>query len=139
MPPLARWWRTALPLVALAVLTPGVAKAECGDYVIIRNAPAQSGRHHSPPADADYPAADHQTPAPAKPPCHGPNCSGNPGREAPPMVPAPVSGPHPKQPAQPVEPPAGITPEPGLDFDSSLLSVHPVSRAESIFHPPRHG
>src|SRR5581483_12182218 len=79
---LLRGWRAALPLVAVACFSPGRAAAECGDYVTILNGPAVSGHHAMPEGG----------PAPAKPPCHGPNCSGSPVREPAPLAPVVPAG-----------------------------------------------
>jgi len=120
----------ALLLVAAACATPGRATAECGDYVAILNARAHSGGL-TPPAPIE-------APAPLEAPCSGPNCSRRPDRHAPPLAPAPVSETFGKELAQVFGPfdPLDVVP---ASRAPALISPRPVSRASSIFHPPRAG
>jgi hypothetical protein len=131
-PPLIRGWRAALLLAAVALSTPGTASAGCGDYITYPNSRPDA---HSAPMS---PATDDATPAPAKTPCQGPNCSGAPVREFPPVPPAPVTNPT-KQQARHL----GVTDlpnlEPGSAFARDLTSPRPIRRATSVFHPPRLG
>lgn len=126
--PTFRGWRAALLLVAVACLSPGRAEAGCGDHVTILNAPANPD--HVRPGTPE-------TPAPA-PPCEGPNCSGNPSRDLPPLAPVTVAGPQVKEVVHNlalVGAPDGLRPP----FNRDLTSPRPISRASSVFHPPRRG
>lgn len=136
-PSLVHTWRAALPLVAVVLLSPGRATAECGDYVTIRNAPA--GSVHHVPSDAPNAVPVAETPTPAKRPCHGPNCSGSPVREAPPMAPVAPAGPRAKELVRLLDFIHGPDTDPGSGFDRDTTSPRPVSRADAIFHPPRRG
>src|SRR5262245_47042971 len=131
---LLRGWWAALLLAAAACLTPGRASAECGDYVTIRNGPADPA-HHATTRDAT-PQPDQ---APARPPCHGPNCSSAPARDPSPLPPVAPTGLQPKEltqhPAAAADPDAG----PGSALDRDPSSARPVRRASSVFHPPRAG
>ncbi|QJW97799.1 hypothetical protein [Frigoriglobus tundricola] len=123
-----RGWRAALLLAAAACATPGRATAECGDHVTIL----------TPRANPSAPAtpAPIEAPAPLKAPCSGPNCSRLPDRHAPPVAPAPVSEAFGKELAQLLglfDPLDGV---PAWRVPA-LSSSRPVSRAPSIFHPPR--
>ena len=126
--PLFRGWRAALLFVAVACLTPNRASAGCGDHATILN----GADHHAMPMNSD----SHDT---TKPPCHGPNCSGAPVRENPPM-PAPVSptGPQAKEVAQILQSVVGAV-QTGGSFDRDTTSSRPIRRASSIFDPPRLG
>jgi len=127
---LTRYGRAALLLVAAACASPGRADAGCGDYVTILNGPAGSAHHPMP--DADHPAA------PANAPCHGPNCSGAPARDNPPLAPVTPVGPQGKELAHSI----GLVNVAGAQrpaFDRDLTSPRPVRRASSVFHPPRVG
>lgn len=125
---LFRTWRVALLLVAGALLSPQRASAaECGSHVAVLNPTAESGSDHAtvPPNESGQPA---------KPPCHGPNCSGAPERHAPPAPPAPTFG-------QAKELVAGgpltsADPVP-FAFARGGTTARPIYRSLSIFHPPR--
>jgi hypothetical protein len=127
---LFRGWRAALLLVVIACATPGRAAAECGDYVTVLNDQATNVRHAMP--------APVGAPASPKAPCSGPNCSRLPDRHAPLPAPAPVSVPHGKELAHVL----GLLDPPDLAASSrtsAYISSRPISRATSIFHPPRAG
>jgi hypothetical protein len=127
---LFRGWRAALLLAAGVCLSPQRAAAECGDYVHILNAPAASTQHATPGTP--------ETPAPAAPPCQGPNCSGAPVRHAPPPGPVTPAGPQAKEVVQSLDPVAA-TDGPRSTFDRGFTSARPVHRPSSVFHPPRLG
>src|SRR5438270_582684 len=128
---LVRGWRAALLLAAAACATPGKASASCGDYVTILNGQSNSDHHATP-------AAPGETPTPAKPPCRGPNCSGSPTRDAPPVPPpAPVSTPA-KELTHNLGTLGGAD-GPRDPFARDASSPRPVRRASSVFHPPRLG
>jgi len=130
---LVRGWRAALLLVVVACASPQRAAAECGDYVTILNAPAGSTRHAMPsPADTG------ETRAPARPPCHGPNCQGAPDRHVPPPAPVAPAGPQGKELAQHLDVVDAVEAPPAT-FDRDTSSPRPVRRASSVFHPPRLG
>ena len=127
---LIRSWRAALLLVVAACATPDRASAECGDHVIILNAPASSN-HDAMPGAAEMPK-------PIKLPCHGPNCSGSPTHDFPPLAPvAPVSS-QLKELAQCLIS-VGDVDAPRPSFDRDMSSLRPTHRASSVFHPPRVG
>jgi hypothetical protein len=120
-----------LLLVVVACASPQRAAAECGDYVTILNAPPGSA-HHAMPASPD--SGD----APARAPCHGPNCQGAPVKHYPPLAPAAPVGPQAKEQAQYLES-VGDADAPPAPFDRDSSSPRPVKRASSVFHPPRLG
>lgn len=126
--------RAALLLVAVACFSPGRASAECGDYVTILNAPAN--HPHAAPQPEHHPATE--PPAPVKPPCHGPNCSGAPNRELPPLAPVATTAPAVKDLARllgPIDPDSHVRGR----FERDHSSPRPVRRPSDVFHPPRHG
>jgi hypothetical protein len=127
---LVRGWRAAALLVVVACASPQRAAAECGDYAIILNAPAESA-HPGPSAPGET-----HTPAPA--PCRGSNCEGAPDRHVPPLAPVTPAGPQANEPAFGLEPTGGADREP-RSFDRDHTSPRPVRRAASVFHPPRLG
>jgi hypothetical protein len=125
--PLFRGWRAALLLVAAVCLSPDRAAAACGDHVIILNAPGNSDRHAAPDA-SELPA----------PPCHGPNCSGTPERDVPPLAPVTSINLQVKEMVQSL----GLTgggDTPRCSFERDCTSTRPIQRPNSIFHPPRVG
>ena len=129
LPALVRGWRAALLLAAAACATPDRATASCGDYVTILNGQPSSGHHATP-------AAPGEAPAPARPPCRGPNCSESPTRDAPPPAPVSPVGPRVKELVRCADPgDAAAAPRSSLGRDDS--SPRPVRRATSVFHPPR--
>lgn len=136
-------WRVALLLVAVSCLTPGQTFAECGDYVVIRNAQtgtvphaSATSRHSS--TTSPEPGSDLlKIPIPAKTPCHGPNCSGAPAHEHPPLVPVTSLSNQLKKQAQSSIPVEGEA-RTNSSFDRDQSSPHPIRRASSVFHPPRH-
>src|SRR5579883_1141042 len=122
-------WRVALLLVVLACASPGRARAECGDYVVILNHASTQ------PSTSTQGATD--LPARPKTPCSGANCSRGPNRHGLPVAPGFSSGPQAKEMAQlpcSIEQ-ADSLPAHGCDF----ISPRPVYRPTSIFHPPRRG
>ena len=131
--PLLRNGRAALLLVVVALLSPGRAEARCGHPNAVFKANLIAVEKSEPPADQSVQASER--PAPAAPcPCHGPNCSGVPTRDAPPTV-APVT-------PQATEATLGAThthhpsdARPKFARDGS--SAHPIDHPASIFHPPR--
>jgi hypothetical protein len=123
---LLRGWRAALLLLAVACFSPARASAGCGDYVTIRD-------------DATAPAHRVTPQTPANPPCHGPNCSGSPTREAPPLVPVVPTGHQPKELTRNPDPADGPDAEPGCSFDRDSTSARPIRQASSVYHPPRAG
>src|SRR5262245_54783015 len=68
----------SLTLLAAALLSPGRANAECGDYVMV------GGKHAAPVPHA--PSTSSHEPAV---PCHGPNCSKRPNLPIVPPAPPP--------------------------------------------------
>lgn len=118
--------------VVVVCASPQRAQAGCGDYVTILSATAVAKTHAMPPVQV----AD-GVPAPARMPCHGPNCSGAPTRDFPASPASPVSQPV-KEQAQGLAHAIEADPFRGsLDLD--FTSLRPVRRATSIFHPPRIG
>jgi hypothetical protein len=136
LPSLLRGWRAALLLAACA--TPGRASAGCGDYVTVLNAPNDpaAASHHAMLAPDGTTGGT--TGSPAKPPCHGPNCSESPARDVPPVPPpAPVSAPV-KELTHRLVAPSGAD-DPRGSFDRDPSSPRPVRNPSSVFHPPRIG
>jgi hypothetical protein len=128
LPPLVRGWRAALLLVVVACASPGRATASCGDHVTILNDPAGAAEH----------ATKADGPAPFRLPCRGPNCSGAPRREAPPLAPVAPAGAQVKEFAEVVA--CGDQPEGGSSpFARDDTSPRPIDRPSSVFHPPRLG
>jgi hypothetical protein len=117
----------------------GRAAAECGDYVTILNGSGSSGHQSGTRSGHDAVPGGTPTPAPAKPPCHGPNCSGSPAREAPPLAPVAPTGTQAKELTQHLGPVNSPDAEPGSAFDRDITSHRPIRRASSVFHPPRLG
>ena len=125
---LFRGWRAALLLVAVALLSPQRAAAECGDHVTVLNPTARAGHDAPMPSDGE--------PLSAPKPCNGPGCSKKPDR------PDPLSAPV----APSVAPVKQLVPGAGLlnandptqsHFDRGDANARPVHRPFSIFHPPR--
>jgi hypothetical protein len=138
MPALLSWpfrgWRVALLLVATACATPGRAKADCGDHVLILNGPTVNTGDPTPTTPG---TAQSAAPHKKKAPCSGPNCSRSPQRQTPPPAPAPTPGPQGKEAAHTGAAEAPTAGPPGRVYDST--SPPPVRRADPIFHPPRIG
>src|SRR5581483_2975243 len=107
---LLRGWRAALLLLAVACVNPARASAGCGDYVTIRDDAAPSAAHAAPVA-------------PVKPPCHGPNCSGTPTRESPPLPPVVPAGSLPKELTRNPDPVDGPDAGPGCALDRDSTSA----------------
>ncbi|HVL13186.1 MAG TPA: hypothetical protein VM529_11520 [Gemmata sp.] len=129
-PPLLRGWRAVVLLAAIALSDPGKASAGCGDYITY--AKPHANQHHTTAG-----AGDASAPTPAGTPCRGPDCSGAPVRELPPVPPAPPGGVGAKEAAQRL----GGSDDPDPGSQSALRgdgnSPRPIRRASSIFHPPR--
>ncbi len=134
LPSLTRGYRAALLLVVVACLSPGRVSAECGDYVTILNVP--SGETHQQASHESGATDSHQSPA--RPPCHGPNCSGSPTREFPPIPPAPVTSNPVKEAVRHAGASDAADASPSA-FDRDTTSLRPIRRAASVFHPPRLG
>jgi hypothetical protein len=117
-----------LVIVASLALSAGRASAECGDYVTVLT--GQAAR-----SDTGTPGQT-ETPAPTRPPCHGPNCS---GRDFPPLAPVVPIGPSVKELTQDLAPVGSPDPDPGSTFDRDSATGRPIQRAFSVFHPPRAG
>src|SRR5262245_60656113 len=135
-PVLHRWW-PIVPAVLLGAWlgAPSVARASCGDYVVIGGQPAR-GQHSGmtpPTVPLDHrplpvPAPDHRGP------CHGPSCSGAPAMPVPP-APAPT-GPHGEEWGWLSTTPGG--PENGpTSWRRGCDAPRPSTLSTSIFHPPR--
>jgi hypothetical protein len=128
---LVRGWRAALLLVVVACASPSRASAECGSHVIILNSSAVGEQQHAMPTPDEMPAAPQL-------PCSGPNCSRTPDHPTPspfaPVVTPDSGGKEAAHTLGMVEPPAGSP-----SYPESSLSSRPISRASSVFHPPRIG
>jgi hypothetical protein len=123
---LIRATATALLLAAGMFISPGRAKADCGDYVTIAGQPSD---HHAMPADA--PQGD----SPRKP-CDGPNCS---KKQDSPVAPlrAPAT---PTGETKPAGTNLGVELPPaasGTGWVIDPASALPVRTSTSVFHPPR--
>jgi len=118
--------RTALLFVVVAYLTQGRASAECGDYVTVVNGPTASAHQTTP-----------QEQAPAKPPCHGPNCSGSPVHEPSPLAPVVPAGSQAKELTQHPGTASASDASPGSALDRESTSARPIRHASAVFHPPR--
>lgn len=127
---LVRGWRAALWLVLVTCATPDRASATCGEHVVIRH----SSSELKPAAISD----ESQPAAPARLPCHGPNCSGSPAGKFPPLAPVISIGTTVKEYAQSL-----IVMDDAAASHSPLVqdntSPRPIRRASSVFHPPRRG
>ena len=130
VPSLFRGWRAALLLVVMACATPDRAMAGCGDYVTIRNG-SDSPSHQSGMVDPD-------SHSPARPPCHGPNCSESPVRQQAPLAPVSPVGPQVKEVVQSLQALSAPDQSPEA-FDRDYSSPRPILGTASIFHPPRNG
>lgn len=128
--PLLRTGRAALLLVVVACLSPQRAEARCGHPGAIFKTDLIAAEAGEKPS-----AAATESPAPAAPcPCHGPNCSGAPTRDAPPPTVAPVTPQATDATLDSVTPhPAAAHPKFARDGSAS----HPIDRPSSVFHPPR--
>lgn len=95
--------------------TPTRAAAGCGDYVTIQN--------------------DNSGHTPAKPPCHGPHCSGKP-EAPPPFSPIVVVSVRVSDPLHIAE---RFWADDSLSrgFGRDTTSPRPIGRTTDIFHPPR--
>jgi hypothetical protein len=126
---LVRDWRAALLLVVVACASPNRASAECGSHVLVLNAPAD-GEHHALPVAGEMPASP-------KAPCSGPNCSRTPDHHTPPFAPVVTPSSTAKEAAHALD---VIEFSDGTSsYPDPLHSAHPISRASSVFHPPRVG
>jgi hypothetical protein len=135
---LLRGWPVVLLLVAWFGFTPGLALAECGYYLTIRNAPLGS-THHPSTTSADHPIPDDVgTPSPLKRPCNGPNCSSSPVREFPPLAPITPASASVKEVAQSFST-LDVEVNSAGSFGCGLICPRPIHRASSVFHPPRLG
>ena len=115
-------------LVAAACLTPDRAAAGCGDHVTILNGTSAS----------DHQASRADTSEPARLPCQGPNCSGEPFQHQAPLAPATTVAPQGKEIVQSTLEPSGDEGLPSL-LGRDFSTAHPILRASSVFHPPRIG
>ena len=137
--------RRAVLLVAVVLLSAGKAEADCGGHVAVPYPTIRTTLHTAPmpataPATTDPVALPlPEPPEPVKRPCHGPNCTGSPVREFPPTAPVVPAG----SPAKELVRYLGFDLAGGTDagpgFDRDTTSPRPVHRADTIFHPPRHG
>ena len=133
LPQLFRGWRAALLIAAAALCSPEKASAGCGDYITYGKSGSPGHGHQSMANDPATPTT------PAKTPCQGPNCSGGPVREFPPIPPAPVSTPT-KESARPFPTVADADAhDAALQYDRDSPFPRPIDRSDSIFHPPRVG
>jgi hypothetical protein len=125
---LAGW---AVPILALLSCAPSVARASCGDYVVMRGPHAEAAMPPGPWHSAEAPVP--VRPDPHKP-CSGPNCSRGP---VVPSLPAPTVGPPaPHEWGSLTGPPAFAAPgHESFLFESS--PSQPIRLTRSIFHPPR--
>src|ERR1700722_16250049 len=83
-----RHWRTALLFAVGGLFVPSRASAECGDYITILNHRSANGQPHAMSGSAPTSPPDFNHRIPLKAPCNGPNCSGSPRNEFPPLAPA---------------------------------------------------
>jgi hypothetical protein len=133
VPIACRWW---LLLPAALLGAPPVARASCGDYVVIGGQPAR-GQHHSGMTPATAPSDNQPAPAPDhRRPCHGPSCSGAP-TPVQPASPAPApTGPHGTEwgwlTTAPDRPDVGP-----MSRWRAVDAARPLRLATSILHPPR--
>jgi hypothetical protein len=123
-------------LVAAVVCTTAEpASAGCGDHVIILGGKDSSARHSDSALDAQTIPMEDAT-LPAQRPCRGPDCSGSPVREFPPLAPPAVGSASMKNPADCASsPPSEQSPSMRLGFEPVVM--FPIDRSISIFHPPR--
>jgi len=133
---LIRVWRAVLLLVVAICLTPEQASAECGDYVIIKNATNGTAHHHSQATTSEPQSDQIALPSPIRRPCNGPNCSNSPGRKFPPQAPVTPVNIRLKEMTQPLIP-SGSDATPGFMFERDRSSLDPIDQVSSIFHPPR--
>lgn len=126
---LVRGWRAALLLVVVACASPNRASAECGSHVTVLNSPADGVNDALPVAG--------EMPATPKAPCSGPNCSRTPDHHTPPFAPVVTPSPNAKEAAHALV--VIDFPDGAPSYPDPLHSARPVSRASSVFHPPRIG
>jgi hypothetical protein len=127
LPRTAHGFGIALAIAASAVLSPGRAAAECGDYVHI-----VTNTHTSAPMPPD---SDSDPKAPRKP-CDGPDCSGNP---SPPVIPAGAPATWSTDSNNWVVGVVAVATQligPGW-WIPRLPTKLPIDRENPIFHPPR--
>jgi hypothetical protein len=113
-------------LLASLLLAPSVARAECGDYVVMGGTAARiSSAPHQPP----------MTPGDHRLPCSGPNCS----RHIPPAAPAPVAPSTPSSEHWGCAVQLESVPVPAAQHcavpDNNGLK--PVTFTVPVYHPPR--
>jgi hypothetical protein len=132
---LIRRWRVVLLLVAVFALTQGRASAECGDYITIRHDSTVVTGVESMPASDQITPHDFNHSTPTKLPCNGPNCSRSPVRGLPPLAPVGTVSHFEKEMVQNLRLLDDATAH--LTFSRDSNSSLPVSRATSVFHPPR--
>jgi hypothetical protein len=133
---LIRVWRAALLFVVAICLTPELASAECGDYVVIQNAPKGTSHHHLQATTSESQSDRIALPSPVGRPCNGPNCSNSPGRKFPPQAPVTPVNVRLKEMTQPLIP-SGSDATPGFMLERDRSSLDPIDQISSIFHPPR--
>jgi hypothetical protein len=133
---IVRNWRTLLFFAVGMLFAPSRANADCGDYVTILKHGKDS---HQGQAILDFESPSqyefNQT-TPIKAPCHGPNCSGVPGRKFPPLAPVTQVNVRLKELTHSVilsDPYA----TPGFMLARDCSSPDPIDQVSSIFHPPR--
>jgi hypothetical protein len=128
-------WRAALLLAAVACATPQHASAGCGDHIVILRDPSATGDHLAPKDGAELSPYDAE-PLPVRQPCRGPDCSDIPVRDVPPIAPPVPVGSSVKESAQ-----CGgllvVDDSPGTQIPRDTSYARPISRADSVFHPPR--
>ncbi|MBS0263251.1 MAG: hypothetical protein JSS02_15010 [Planctomycetes bacterium] len=119
----------AFVLLSLCVLAPSRAEASCGDYVKVSGQAAMAG--HNSVSDVDHGMPDSHDPA--RPRCHGPNCSNG---SFPPVAPSQRLEVRVEQWAIPASAGLALVPEAGV------LLVEPgamvcTGHGLSILRPPR--
>ena len=139
-------------LLLVVIAGENSARAGCGDYVFIRDSSgrlvrastlmARHGGQHvctglgcQDNQKADFEPEPQQPSPPAKPPCDGPNCSGNSQQPAPLPPPAPQRTSH-ESTVLLLKSAAEDCPTGQFEY-AAVEREHELHYPQSIFHPPR--
>ena len=147
--PLSRWTKLALALVGAFLLAESRTQASCSDHTVFsfasfsQDSPPTGVRGGQLPArpstgkPSEAPPCDRCPVNPFEAPCRGPGCSGN---NLPEGLPITTDNVNVTQDQWNVALMHALRhTDEQIDWLALSQTVSPVSRTDSIFHPPRHG
>lgn len=127
--------RVALLLGVVVCLSAGRAEA-CGEaFFKVAYANPNGANQSMVPHQGEHSAPG----APGDRPCHGPNCSGSPTPNTPPVSSVPASSSTAKETARQLANDSDDCDSQRSLFTRDTTSRRPINRASSVFHPPRLG